>query len=100
MIASEIRFPLLMLIALMMVQSVAAAQEDYSQVDDETRSSQQQGMQENLEDAIRASDREQEQALIGGPNGALIGPNRVSLIGSDQRIALIRRTKPDIFGRE
>ena len=66
MTGSEIRFPLLLLTALMMVQSVAAAQAansqaDDSQVADETQSGQQQGMQESLEDAIPASDRKQEQ---------------------------------------
>ena len=63
MTGSEIRFLLLLLTALMMVQSVAAAQEDNSQADGETRSSQQQGMQDNLEDAIPASDQEQDHGL-------------------------------------
>lgn len=57
----EIRLPLLLLTALMMVQSAGATQADNPQADDETPSSQQDGMQENLEDAIPASDQAEEQ---------------------------------------
>jgi len=61
MAGSEIRLPLLLLTALMMVPSAVTAQADNPQANDEIPSSQQDGMQENLEDAIPASDRAEEQ---------------------------------------